>query len=143
MWFDVKSSCNLNIWCHKHIITYKFLKKLLKTWKPFLTVAKLRSSHSAVFLQKGILKRCRKFTREHPCISMILINLLGNFIEVTFRYGYSAVNLLHFSRAPFLKNTSGGLLLYLAQRVKYSVLFSPSSLISLTSKQLAFEFSSF
>ena len=34
-----------------------------------------------------------------------------NFIEITLRHGCSAVNLLYIFRAPFRKNTSGGLLL--------------------------------
>ena len=37
--------------------------------------------------------------------------MLCNFIEITFRHRCSAVNLLHIFRAPFLKNTSGRLLL--------------------------------
>ena len=35
----------------------------------------------------------------------------SNFVEITFRHGYSAVNLLHIFRTLFPKNTSGGLLL--------------------------------
>ena len=35
----------------------------------------------------------------------------SNFIEITLRYGCSSVNLLHFFRIPFRKNTPGGLLL--------------------------------
>ena len=31
--------------------------------------AKYRSSHPEVFLGKGVLKTCRKFTGEHPCRS--------------------------------------------------------------------------
>ena len=33
--------------------------------------------------------------------------LLSNFIEINFCYGCSPVNLLHFFRTPFPKNTSG------------------------------------
>ena len=44
---------------------------------------------------------------------MISIKLLCNFIVITLRHGYSPVNLLHISRTPFAKNTSGGLLLHL------------------------------
>ena len=44
---------------------------------------------------------------------MISIKLLCNFIVITLRHGYSPVNLLHISRTPFPKNTSGGLLLHL------------------------------
>ena len=34
-----------------------------------------KSSHPEVFLQKGVLKICSKFTGEHPCRSMISIKL--------------------------------------------------------------------
>ena len=64
-----------------------------------------------MFLRKGVLKICSKFTGEHPCRSAISINLLCTFIEITLRYGCSPVNLLHIFRAHFLKNTSGWLLL--------------------------------
>ena len=33
------------------------------------------SSHSEVFLRKGVLKICSKFTGEHPCQSVISIKL--------------------------------------------------------------------
>ena len=46
-----------------------------------------------VFLGKGVLKICSKFTGEHPCPSAISIKSLG----------CSPVNLLHFFRTPFLK----------------------------------------
>ena len=36
----------------------------------------------------------------------------SNFIEITLRYGCSAVNLLHIFRTPFPKNASGWLLLF-------------------------------
>ena len=41
-----------------------------------------RSIHPKVFLGKGILKICSKFTGEHPYRSVISIQLLCNFIEV-------------------------------------------------------------
>ena len=50
-----------------------------------------KSSHPEVFLEKGVLKICSKFTGEHQCRSTISIKLLF--------------------RTPFLKNTSGWLLL--------------------------------
>ena len=81
-----------------------------------------------MFLRKGVLKICSKFTREHPCRSVISIKLLFSFIEITLRHvcspveelpwnhtsvqhGYSLVTLLHIFRTHFLKNTSGGVLL--------------------------------
>ena len=42
---------------------------------------------------------------------MISIKLQSNFIETTVRHGSSPGNLLHIFRKPFLKNTSGWLLL--------------------------------
>ena len=36
----------------------------------------------------------------------------NNFIEITLRHGCTPVNLLHFFKTPFPKNTSGGLLLW-------------------------------
>ena len=46
-----------------------------------------RSIPPDVFLGKDVLKRCRKFTGEHPCQS--------KFIEITLQHGCSPVNLLH------------------------------------------------
>ena len=63
-------------------------------------------------LGKCFLKKCSKFTEEHPCRSVISINLQSNFIEITLQHGCSAVNLLHFLKTSFPKNTSGWLLLY-------------------------------
>ena len=42
-----------------------------------------RSSPLGVFLRKGALKICSKFTGKHPCQSVISIKLLCNFIEIT------------------------------------------------------------
>ena len=73
-----------------------------------MTAGYFRSSHPEVFLGKGILKICRKFTGEHPWRSVISIKLL---IEITLPHGCSLVNLLHVFRTTFPKNTSGRLLL--------------------------------
>ena len=72
-----------------------------------------RNSHPEVFLRKGALKICRKFTGEHPCQSVISIKLQRIFIEITLRHGCSPVNLLHVFRTPFPRNTSGWLLLHI------------------------------
>ena len=71
----------------------------------------MRSSHPEVFLGKGVLKICSKFTGEHSCRSKISIKLQSNFIEITLQHRCSPVNLVHIFRTPFLKNTSGWLLL--------------------------------
>ena len=70
-----------------------------------------RSSLPEVFLGKGVLKICSKFTGKHPCRSLISINLFCYLIEITIRHGCCPVNLLHIFRRPFYNNTSGGLFL--------------------------------
>ena len=72
-----------------------------------------RGSHPEVFLGKGCLKICSKFTKEYPCRSVISIHLQSIFIEITLWHGCSPANLLHIFRTPFLKITSGWLLLKL------------------------------
>ena len=66
------------------------------------TVGSFRSSYSEVFLGKGALKTCSKFTGEHPCRSVTSMKVICNIIEVTLRHGCSPVNLLHIFRVPFL-----------------------------------------
>ena len=60
-----------------------------------------RNSHPEVLIGKGVLKICSKFTRDHPCWSVISHSYVG----------YSPVNLLHIFRTPLTKNNCGGLLL--------------------------------
>ena len=72
---------------------------------------KIRSSRAEVFLRKGVLKICCRFTRDRPYRSMISIKLQSNFIGTTLRHGSSLVYLLHIFRTTFPKNTSGWLLL--------------------------------
>ena len=84
--------------------------------KTCVSPSKIRSSRPDVFLGKVVLKICSKFTGEHPCRSAILRKLQSNFIESNFieialRHGCFPVNLLHIFKTPFLKNTSGWLLL--------------------------------
>ena len=69
-----------------------------------------RSSHSEVFLGKGVLKICSKFTGEHPCLSVVIsIKLQSNFVEITLRhFSHSHFHTNH----TFLKNTPGWLLLH-------------------------------
>ena len=88
----------LHDWKEKIVISYSKLQMF-------------RSSHPEVFLRKGVLVICRKFTGEHPCQSAISTKLQYNFIEITLRYGCSLVNMLHIFRTHFPRNTSGWLLL--------------------------------
>ena len=116
----------LNISCDTTSNIWAYLKKDLEINLDLsislITIANVsanikdtRNSHPRVFLVKGVLKICSKFTGEHQCRSAISINLQRNFIETTLRHGCS-VNLLHISRTPFLKNTPARLLLNLTQR---------------------------
>ena len=70
-----------------------------------------RGSRPEVFLGKGVLKICSKFTEEHSCRSAISMKMQSSFIEIALRHGCSSVNLLHIFKTPFPKNTSGWLLL--------------------------------
>ena len=58
-----------------------------------------------MFLGKGLLKICTKFTEEHPLESV------SKVIEITLWHGCSLVNLLGIFIMPFAKNTSRELLL--------------------------------
>ena len=62
-----------------------------------------RSSPPEVFLEKGCLKICSKFTGEHPCRIVISIELLCYFIQVALRHGCSHRNFCIFSEHIFLK----------------------------------------
>ena len=106
-----------------------------------------RSSHPEVFLEKGVLKICSKFTGEHLCQSVILIKLLCNFIEITLRHGCSPVNLLHNFRTPFTKSTSERLILDVPNRLYEGVLTRAysnykSSLIKFSRKITGFVYNS-
>ena len=97
-----------------HVITFSCSKVLLLQRLDiyvniFFTkcLSLVSSSRPEVFLEKGVLKICSKFTGEHPCRSLISIKLLCNFIEITLRHGCSPVKLLHIFRTPFSKNNSG------------------------------------
>ena len=65
-----------------------------------------RSSHTEVFLEKGVLKICGKFTGEKQQLGC-LFKILDNWTEITLRHGFSPVNLVHIFRTLFTKNTSG------------------------------------
>ena len=83
---------------------------VLESFLP-VKVAGYRSSPPEVFLVKGVLKMCNKFTGEYPWQSVISIKLQSNFIEITVWHGCSPVYLLRIIRTPFSQNTSKRLLL--------------------------------
>ena len=98
--------------CLKHI------KLLWHWWWIIIRQQDTRSSPPETFLGKGVPKICSKFTGENPCRSEISIKLESNFIEIKLRYECSPVNLLRIFRAPFPKNTVGGLLLKICRNWK-------------------------
>ena len=49
---------------------------LVLFFSTFIQICSIRSSHPEVFLGKDVLKRCSKFTGEHPSRSVISIKLL-------------------------------------------------------------------
>ena len=89
-----------------------------------MEVIKFRSNPTEIFLRKGVLKICSKLRGEHPCRSVISIKLESNFIEIAPRHGCSLVNLLDIFRTPFLKNTSGGLLVQILYEKELSLKFA-------------------
>ena len=59
----------------------------------------IRSSHPDVFLEKGVLKICSKFTGEHPCQSAISIKLQTTLLKSHFDMGCKAILLKsHFGK---------------------------------------------
>ena len=102
---------------YERIIQKQILEYIDKHLSPHLYGhRKGRSSRPEVFLGKGVLKICSRFTGGHPCRSAISIKLQSNFLEITLQHGCSPVNLLYIFRTSFYKNTSGRLLL---KRVQY------------------------
>ena len=76
-----------------------------------------QSSPPVAFLEKGCLKICKKSTGEQPWRNVIPIKLQSNFTEITLRYGYSPINLLHILGTSYPKNTTGELVLRIATNV--------------------------
>ena len=62
-----------------------------------------------MFYKKRFLK-IEKVVLKAPALESLF---LVNFVEIALRHGCSPVNLLHIFRTPFLKNTSGWLVLLL------------------------------
>ena len=106
-----------------------------------ISLSLFRSNCPVVFIGKGFLKICSKFTGEQPwwsAISKVEITL-----EITLRHGYllspvTPVNLLHIFRTTFLKNTSGWLLLTFLKLTTDYFLYKAKK--SLMLKHLSYDF---
>ena len=98
-----------------------------------------RNNHPEVFVGKGVLKICSKFTGEHPCRSAMSIKLQSKLIEITLGHGCSPKNLQHIFKTLFLKKTSGRLLLdcFFCLSVNFNMFFRTLFLES-TSRNLLF-----
>ena len=70
-------------------------------------MAKIQKQPGGSVFRKIVLKICSKFTRDHPCRSVISIKMLCNFLENTLWHGWSPVNLLHIFKTLFYNNTFG------------------------------------
>ena len=91
-----------SIWLFTKLQLTKLHLILFRTYIISTVITKFQKQSSEVFLGKGFLKTCSKFTREHACRSVISIKLQSKFIEITLRHGCSPVNLLHLSEYLFL-----------------------------------------
>ena len=69
-------------YCWRYILHYFCSENLKYLWcSSFSEVRNFRSSCPEVLLGKDVVKICSKFTREHPCRSVILI-ILWSFVDV-------------------------------------------------------------
>ena len=70
-----------------------------------------------MFLEKGVLKICSKFTGEHTCRSVISIKFISKFIEIALWHGRSLVE-THIRTAASVSSSQGGNVLFLAREKK-------------------------
>ena len=82
-------------------------KVKLSTWSRFIRAPK-RSSHPEMFLGKGVLKICSKFTGEHECRSAISINCKATLLKSDFGMGVLLLIRNIFSEQLFLRTLLGG-----------------------------------
>ena len=122
-------SSTLQTWCAYNLFIFPIISSVYYLYCVFLTLmwylnkrTKNTSSswHHAGYPEAALQscpygklfwKICRKFTGEHPCRSVISMNLLCNFIEIALWHGCSPVNLLHILITLFPSNTSRRMLL--------------------------------
>ena len=78
----------------------------------------LQKQPSAGVLGKSCSENMQQIYKRTPMpkCDFNKVALHCNFIEITLRHGCSPVNVLHMFRIPFLKNTSGRLLLNVCRR---------------------------
>ena len=74
-WFSCASTSERSIFLFKSISSFSYQNC-------YFEISRNRSSPPEVLLGKDILKKCRRFTGEHPCRSVISINLLCNWMFI-------------------------------------------------------------
>ena len=84
----------------RQLLVFKFQEVSQNFFKNFET-AILRSNHPEVFLEKGVLRICIKFTGEHPCRSVTSVKLQNNFIEITLRHGVFSCKFAAYFQSSF------------------------------------------
>ena len=88
----------------KHLKTINHFRKRLHLrclagfW---IQSVRIRSSHPEVLLGKGVLKICSKFTREHPCQSVISIKF-ASLLKSHFDMGALLYNCCIFSEHLYI-----------------------------------------
>ena len=89
-----------------------FLKRIsLGHWTKLLFVFTVQKQPPRSVPRKRCSENMQQIYRRTPMSKCDLNKIASNFIEIALRHGCSPVNLLHIFRTPFIKNTSGRLLL--------------------------------
>ena len=94
-------------------LRYLLYQLLFTTTNFFLRCFLLQKQPSRRVLRKKCSENMQQIYRRRPIRKCGFKTFQSNFIEIALRHGCSPVNLLHNFRTPFLKNTSGWLLLLL------------------------------
>ena len=116
------------------MIYWLFIDNILIQKQPPIGVPRKRCSENMQQIYRRTpLPKCN-FNKValHQCQSVISIKLFCSFIEIALRLKCSPVNLPHYFRTPFPKNTSEGLLLSYWQKVIQSLQISMDRLCRLT-----------
>ena len=103
----MSSSCNMRHFFYSWRYYEKLCWQSLSKCYNRCTISNNRSRHPEVFLGKGVLKICSKFTGEHPCRSAIVKQLYWNRTSAwVFCCKFAA-----YFQNTFFRNSSGWLLL--------------------------------
>ena len=110
-YFAVLKNIMLAYW-----LTVNILRNILSSYNVLQVDELRRSSLPEVFLRKGALKICSKFTGEHPCRSVTSIKLLFNLLKSHVDMGVFLQICCIFSEHLFLKRPLDGCFFYVFRR---------------------------